>query len=391
MLHNFCTFQTYLVIPSAMSSDLNYWTRRSPYFECARRAGSKGWSVANHMYQPHSYDDPVAEYWHLVNGVTLWDVGTERQVEIYGPDAAAFVDLITPRNITGVEAGSCRYIIITSEEGGIVNDPVMLRLASDRYWLSCSDSDLLLWAKGVAVFAGMDVQIQEPDVSPVQIQGPKSWAVIASLFGEDIANLAYYKLVETNFDNIPLVVTRTGWSGEFGYEVFLRDSRYGEELWNRILEAGESHGLAVTGPSDILRVEAGILGYGCDIGLDINPFEAGMERLLDLDSEREFIGKKALLGIREAGIKRRIAGVELFSEPLQQGSFSERWPVLADEKIGEVLIALHSPRLEKNIGYAMISTEHSKLDTTLTVESPIGMMTAKIVEMPFVKPVKSTD
>jgi aminomethyltransferase len=388
MLHNFCTFQTYLVISSAMSSDLNYWTRRSPYFECAHRAGSKGWSVANHMYQPHSYDDPVTEYWHLVNGVTLWDVGTERQVEICGPDAAAFVDLITPRDITSVEVGSCRYIIITSEEGGIVNDPVMLRLALDRYWLSCSDSDLLLWAKGIAVFAGMDVNIQEPDVSPIQIQGPKSWAVIASLFGEDVANLAYYKLVETYLENTPLVVTRTGWSGEFGYEVFLRDNRYGEELWNRILEVGESQGMAVTGPSDIRRVEAGILGYGSDISLDINPFEAGMERLLDMDSEREFIGKKALLRIREAGIKRRIVGVELFGEPLPQGSFSERWPIMAEEKIGEMLIALYSPRLEKNIGYAMISIDYSNLDTQVTVESPTGKMTAKVVEMPFVKPVK---
>ena len=372
-----------------MSSDINYWTRRSPFFECARRAGSKGWSVANHMYQPHSYDDPVAEYWHLVNGVTLWDVGTERQVEIHGPDAAAFVDLITPRNITGVEPGSCRYLIITSEEGGIVNDPVMLRLATDRYWLSCSDSDLLLWAKGIAVFAGMDVQIQEPDVSPVQIQGPKSRAVIASLFGEDVANLAYYKLVETHLENIPLVVTRTGWSGEFGYEVFLRDSRFGEELWNHILEAGKTQGIVVTGPSDIRRVEAGILGYGCDISLDINPFEAGMERLLDLESERDFIGKKALRRIRAAGIKRRIVGVELAGEPLPQGSFSERWPIVAERKIGEMLVALHSPRLQKNIGYAMISMEYADSGTHLSVESPTGRVAARVVEMPFVEPVKA--
>jgi glycine cleavage system aminomethyltransferase T len=374
-----------------MSNTLNYWTRRSPYFECARRAGSKGWSVANHMYQPHSYDDPIAEYWHLVNGVTLWDVGTERQVEIYGPDAAAFIDLLTPRNVTNVEAGSCRYIIITSEEGGIVNDPVMLRLAADRYWLSSSDSDLLLWAKGIAVFAGMDVHIQEPDVSPVQIQGPKSRAVVETLFGEDIANLGYYKLAETRLGRIPLVVTRTGWSGEFGYEVFLRDSRYGEELWNRILEAGKPQDIAVTGPSDIRRVEAGILGYGCDINLDVNPFEAGMERLLDLESEREFIGKEALLRIRDAGTKRRIVGVELLGEPLHQGTFNQRWPVMAGEKIGEMLVALHSPRLEMNIGYAMVATEFSNLGTSISVETPIGTLAAKVVEMPFVKPVKSQD
>ncbi|MCG6891898.1 MAG: glycine cleavage system protein T [Gammaproteobacteria bacterium] len=374
-----------------MSDTLNYWTRRSPFFECARRAGNKGWSVANHMFQPHSYHDPVTEYWHLVNGVTLWDVGTERQVEIYGPDAAAFVDLLTPRNVTNVEPGKCRYLIITSEEGGIVNDPVMLRLTADRYWLSCSDSDLLLWAKGIAVFAGMNVQIQEPDVSPVQIQGPKSRAVVESLFGEDIASLAYYSLVETCLDHIPVVVTRTGWSGEFGYEVFLRDSRYGEELWNRILEAGKPQDIAVTGPSDIRRVEAGILGYGCDISLDINPFEAGMERLLDLDSEREFIGKESLLRIRETGIKRRIVGVELHGEPLPQGTFNRRWPVIADERIGEMLVALYSPRLAMNIGYAMVASEHSNLDTSMNVETPLGTLAAKVVEMPFVKPVKSQD
>lgn len=372
-----------------MSSNLNYWTRRSPFFEGARRAGCKGWSVANHMYQPHSYDDPVAEYWHLINGVTLWDVGTERQVEISGPDAAAFVDRLTPRNITKVAPGKCRYIIVTSPEGGIVNDPVMLRLAEDRYWLSSSDSDLLLWAKGVAVHAGMDVRVHEPDVSPVQIQGPKSRAVIETLFGEDIAGLAYYTLAETSLDHIPVVVTRTGWSGEFGYEVFLRDSRYGAELWDRILEAGKPQGITVTGPSDIRRVEAGILGYGCDIGLDTNPFEAGMERLLDLDSGREFIGKQALLDIREAGVKRRIAGLELTGEPLAQGCFTGHWPVMKDDRIGDVLIALHSPRLEKNIGYAMIAVDHSGLGSSLTVDSPLGPLPASVVEMPFVKAVKA--
>jgi aminomethyltransferase len=368
-----------------MSNILNYWTRRSPFFEGARRAGCKGWSVANHMYQPHSYDDPITEYWHLVNGVTLWDVGTERQVEIYGPDAAAFVDRLTPRDVTKVAPGKCRYIIVTSEEGGIVNDPVMLRLAADRYWLSCSDSDLLLWSKGVAVNAGMDVRIHEPDVSPIQIQGPKSRAVIENLFGENIAGLAYYTLAETALDHIPVVVTRTGWSGEFGYEVFLRDSRYGAELWDRILNAGRPQGIAVTGPSDIRRVEAGILGYRSDIDLDTNPFEAGMERLLDLDSGREFNGRDALLRIRESGVKRRIVGVELVGEPLEQGMFTERWPVVKDGQIGDVLVALHSPRLEKNIGYAMIAIEHSSLGSSMTVDSPVGALAARVVEMPFVK------
>ena len=371
-----------------MPMTLNYRTRRSPFFEAARRAGCKGASVANHMYQPNSYDDPVTEYWHLINGVTLWDVGTERQVEIAGPDAAAFVDRLTPRDVTRVAPGKCRYIMVTSEEGGIVNDPVMLRLAADRYWLSSSDSDLLLWAKGIAVHAGMDVRIEEPDVSPVQVQGPKSKAVIGALFGEAVAGLAYYTLVETALDDIPVVVTRTGWSGEFGYEVFLRDSRFGDALWDRILEAGKRHGIAVTGPSDIRRVEAGILGYRSDIDLDVNPFEAGMERLLDLDSDRSFVGKAALLSIREAGVARRIVGVELAGEPLRHGIFTERWPVIKGGRIGDVLVALHSPRLAKNIGYAMVAIEHAALGATMTVVTPLGDLAARVVEMPFVEAVK---
>ena len=372
-----------------MSTLLNYWTRRSPYFERACRAGSKGWSVANHMYQPNSYDDPVTEYWHLVEGVTLWDVATERQVEISGPDAAAFVDRLTPRDIRKVAPGKCRYIIVTSAEGGIVNDPVMLRLAEDRYWLSSSDSDLLLWAKGLAIGAGMDVQIQEPDVNPLQIQGPKSRAVVETLFGTEIADLTYYTLAETALGEIPVVVTRTGWSGEYGFEVFLRDSRYAVELWDRILDAGEPEGIVVTGPSDIRRVEAGILGYGTDIDLNTNPFEAGMERLLDLDSGRDFIGRDALMKIRDNGVTRRIVGIELPGAPLVPGTFKERWPAMnpamMDQQIGDVLVALYSPRLEKNIGYAMVAIEHAALGSIITVESPVGARTAQVVEMPFVK------
>ena len=337
------------------------------------------------MYQPHSYDDPISEYWHLIEESRSGDVGTERQVEISGPDATAFVDRLTPRDISSVAPGKCRYLIITSEEGGIVNDPVMLRLAEDRYWLSSSDSDLLLWAKGVAVGSGMDVQICEPDVSPLQVQGPKSKAVIETLFGAEIAALKYYTLAETALDGIPLVVTRTGWSGEFGYEIFLRDSRYGDALWDRIMEAGKPQGIAVTGPSDIRRVEAGILGYGCDIGLDVDPFEAGMERLLDLDSERDFIGKAALLKIREAGVKRRIVAVELDGKPLPQGAFTERWPAGEAGSVGEILIALHSPRLDRNIGYAMVVTEQAELGASFSVQFPLGTLTAVVVEKPFVE------
>ena len=184
---------------------LDYWIRRSPFFECARRAGASGFSIANHMYQPNGYDSAEAEYWKLVREVVLWDVGTERQVEVSGPDAATLVSRLMPRDLSRVPPGHCRYSLVTNAEGGIVNDPVVLRLAEDHFWMSCSDSDLLLWVSGVAVHAGLDVRVTEPDVSPLQLQGPRSGEVIEALFGDAIAALGWYRLRETTLAGIPVV------------------------------------------------------------------------------------------------------------------------------------------------------------------------------------------
>ena len=371
---------------AATASDLDYWIRRSPFFEAARRYGARHQAVANHIYQPSGYDDPVAEYWKLVEGVTLWDVGTERQVEVTGRDACAFAELLTPRDLSKLRVGRCRYTVVVSQEGGIVNDPVLLRLGRNRFWFSTSDSDLLLWAKGVAVGAGLKVAIAEPDVSPLQVQGPKSPPVIEALFGPEIAGLGYYHLREIELDGMPLVVTRTGWSGGQGYEIFLRDGSFGERLWERVLEAGRPHGIAVTGPSDIRRVEAGILGYRSDMDLSTNPFEVGLERLVDLDKPADFIGKAALTRIAKQGVRRRLVGIEIPGEPLT-ALFEARWPVLQDgAKVGEVTIALHSPRLAKNIGYAMVPVALAALGTNLTLETPWGEAEAAVAEKPFVKP-----
>ncbi len=363
---------------------LDYWLRKSPFFEASRRHGCRHYAVSNHMYQPSWYGDPVEEYWTLVRDVTLWDVATERQVEITGPDAFAFAEQLTPRDLTRCAVGQCRYVVITDQDGGIVNDPVLLRLEENRFWLSTSDSDLLLWAKGVAVHAGLNVRIEEPDVSPIQVQGPKSKPVMEALFGPGIASLGYYRLAETELDGIPLVVTRTGWSGEFGYEIFLRDSRRADDLWDRVLAAGGPHGMAVTGPSDIRRVEAGILGYGADIDLATNPFEAGLDRLVDLDKAADFIGEPALRRIKAEGIKRRLVGVEIAGEPLPE-PFTQRWQVRAGATpVGEITVAVHSPRLERNIGYAMLGVEHGTLGTRLQTDAPWGEAGITVVEKPFV-------
>jgi len=368
-----------------MAIETNYWTRRSPFFEATLKAGCGGFSVANHIYQPHSYADPEEEYRHLTEGVTLWDVATERQVEVAGPDALAFVDLLTPRDVTTCPVGRGRYIVVTSADGGIVNDPVLFRLADRHFWLSASDSDLVLWAKGVAVFAGLKVSIREPDVSPLQIQGPKSPAVVEQLFGERGRGLRFYEIRDLDLDGIPVMLSRSGWSGEVGFEIFLRDGRYGEALWERVMAAGRPHGIVAAGPSDIRRIEAGILGYGCDIALDVNPYEAGLDWMVEPMKAADFIGKAALQRIKREGVARRLVGIELDGDPLPSGAFHYRWPALdGREAIGEVTGAVYSPRLAMNIGYAMLNSGFSALGTRFAVETPFGRRGARVVQKPFV-------
>ena len=217
--------------------------RKSPYFDATVRWGARDFSVYNHMYIPRDFGDPEQNFWNLVNDAILCDVAVERQVEITGPDAAKFVQMLTPRNLSNMQVGQCKYILITNAAGGILNDPILLRLAENHFWISLADSDVLLWAQGVAVHSGLDVQIHEPDVSPLQLQGPKSGLIMQELLGDDILSLKYYWLRELDLDGIPLVVSRTGWSSELGYEIYLRDSSKGDELWEKIMAAGQAHGL----------------------------------------------------------------------------------------------------------------------------------------------------
>jgi glycine cleavage system aminomethyltransferase T len=340
------------------------------------------------MFLPSYYDDPVNEYWHLLNEVTLWDVSVERNTEITGPDAFRFTSLLTPRDLSKCAVGQGKYVLITTEEGGIVNDPVLLRLGEQHFWLAGADSDLLLYAKGLAMHSGMQVTIREPDVSPLQVQGPKSKQVMQALFGDKVLALRYYYFLETDLDGIPLVVTRTGWTSEVGYEVYLRDGSRGDELWERILEAGRPFNIRPTGPSDIRRIEGGILNHGTDLTVETNPYEVGLDRLVDLDKEAEFLGRDALRRVRAEGVKRRLAGIEIEGAPIEFNM--TRWPVRKDgESIGQVTSAIYSPRLGKNIGYAMVPVAHAALGTEFEVETPSGRASAVVAPMPFVDPSKT--
>ena len=361
--------------------------RRSPYFDATLRDGCWGYTVYNHTFLPIGYDDLEQEYWKLLNGVTVWDVSVERQVEISGPDGFAFTNLLTPRDLTKCAVGQGKYVIITAEDGGIVNDPVLLRLEENRFWLALADSDVLLWARGVAYGSGMDVEVKELDVAPMQVQGPKSKPVMQTLFGDEVLALDYYWFLDTELDGIPVIVTRTGWSGEVGFELYLRDPSRGTELWDRVMEAGKPHGIAPTGPSDIRRIEAGILNYGIDMTIKENPFEVGLGWQVKLDQEADFIGKEALARIKQEGVSRMLVGVEIGGDRLDMND--TRWPVRSNgDVIGAITSAVYSPRLEKNIGYAMVPVEYSGLGTSLTAEVPTGEQSITVVPKPFVDPSK---
>ena len=382
-------------MPETFTFYVQPWYRRSPYYEATKRAGCKSWGLYNHMLLPTLYDDPVTEYWALLNDVTMWDVAVERCVEITGPDAFVFTNLLTCRDLTTCAVDQCKYVLLTSRRGGIVNDPVLLRLEEDRFWLALADSDALLYAKGVAAFAGMDVDIEEADVSPMQVQGPRSKEVIGALFGDEVAGLRYYRCTQTEVEGIPVVVSRTGWTGEVGFEIYLRDSSHGDELWRLVEEAGRPFGIRAIAPSEARRIEAGIFNYGSDIRPEDTPFHVtGLERLVELDQEADFIGKDALRRIRDEGVDRKLVGIWIEGDPMSdEGALDDFWPVSAADEggggaVGRVTAGAWSPRLERNIGYAWVPTAYAEVGTRVELAANGARRPATVAMLPFVDPDK---
>ena len=362
--------------------------RKSPYFDATVRWGARGFSVYNHMYIPRDFGDPEQNFWNLVNDAILCDVAVERQVEITGPDAAAFTQMLTPRDLSKMAVGQCKYVLITNAEGGILNDPILLRLDENHFWISLADSDILLWAQGVAVHSGMDVTIREPDVSPLQLQGPKSGQVMHALFGESIMDLRYYWLREVDLDGIPLIVSRTGWSSELGYELYLRDGARGDELWERIMAAGAPFGLKPGHTSSIRRIEGAMLSYHADADINTNPYELGLDRLVNLDMEADFIGKAALRRIRDRGVSRKQVGLRIDGAPLNWPNTTFWTITRGGDRVGKVTSAVYSPRLDQNIALAMVSADCAELGTDLEVMTHEGATGATVVERPFYDPKK---
>ena len=363
--------------------------RKSPFFDSTVRWGAKGFSTYNHMYIPRDFGDPEENFWNLINDAILCDVAVERQVQIKGSDAEKFVQMMVPRDLSEMSVGQCKYVILTNQHGGILNDPVLLKIDEDCFWLSLADSDVLFWAQGLAVNSNLDVDISEPDVSPLQLQGPKSREIMIELFGDDISDLKYYWFRPFDLDGIKLIVSRTGWSSELGYEIFLLNSKDGNRLYEKIMKIGLNFGLKPGHTSTIRRIEGAMLSYHADMDINTNPYELGLDKFIEIDKDFDFVGKNALREIRKNGVHRKQIGLEIKSKPMV-GPNTRFWDIKVDNQIvGHVTSAVYSPRLKKNIALAIILKEHSIIGDDVEVISDKETMSAKVVEKPFYDPRKN--
>ena len=362
--------------------------RKGPFFDATVRWGAKGFSVYNHMYIPRDFGDPEQNFWNLINDAILCDVAVERQVQIKGPDAGKFVQMMSPRDLSNMQVGQCKYVILTNQFGGILNDPVLLKVSEDCYWFSLADSDILFWAQGLAVNNSYDVAITEPDVSPIQLQGPKSKEIMVKIFGNQILDIKYYWFKKFNLNGIDLIISRTGWSSEFGYEIFLLNFEDGDELYETLMQSGKGLGLHPGHTSTIRRIEGAMLSYHSDMDINTNPFELGMDKFIDLDKGFNFIGKNALLNIKKNGITRKQVGIILHNNPME-GPNTRHWDIKKEDKyIGKVTSAVYSPRLKQNIGLALVNINYSNIGSRFSICMDSSPVEAEVVEKPFYDPNK---
>jgi len=346
--------------------------RRTPYTGRVEAAGVSEFSVVNHMLLPKRFARSVEEdYWHLRECVQLWDVSCQRQVQIQGPDAERLVQWMTPRDIGAARVGDCLYVPITDETGGLVNDPVLLKLAGNRYWLSIADSDVLLYAKGLALGRGFDVRIDEPDIHPLAVQGPKAEDLLAELFGDHLRTIRHFGFNWLEFEGTRQLVARSGYSRQDGFEIYLHGTGFGPRLWDAIWEVGQAHDIAPGCPNLIDRVEGGLLSYGNDMTRENNPLEMGLGRYCALDGPTEYLGRAALRAIAERGVEREIRGILFDGDRCPV--CSRPWPVRADgRQVGRITSACWSPRLGRNIGLSLIGRGHWKPGQPVTVVSQDG-------------------
>ena len=356
--------------------------RPSPFYASAVAEGMTAASIYNRMIMPTSYGDPQAEYWRLINGVSQWDVGVERQVQLKGPDAGRLAQILSPRDLSGCKVGQGKYVPLCNHRGTIINDPILLKLADDLYWLSIADSDIWFWASAIASERSLNVEVSEPDVSPMALQGPKAEDVVAHVMGDWVRGLKYFWFRETEIAGIPVAVQRSGWSKQGGFEIYLKDGTRGTELWNIFKEAGQLWGIGPGAPSTAERTESGLVSVGGDTDEATSPFEVRLGKYVDLDVADDVVGIQALRRIKAEGVKRHQLGLMLEGETPSPLGF-RREDILRDgRRIGMMTNCVWSPRMKANIGYALIDASVPAGETVQVLRDQ-GPVAAKLVELPF--------
>ena len=366
--------------------------RRTPFTNKVEECGVSDFTVVNHMLLPKGFKNSVEEdYWHLRKEVQVWDVSCQRQVQISGPDAAKLVQKMTPRSIKKMETGKCFYIPIIDETAGMINDPVLLKLDDDMFWISIADSDILLWAKGIALGSGYNVEIVEPDVYPLAIQGPKSEDLLVSIFGEDIKKLKFFNFKVFDFMGTKQIIARSGYSKQDGFEIYFKgfethfnEIELGEKLWDIVWDNGQKFNISPGCPNLIDRIEAGLMSYGNDFTRENNPLECNLEKYCKQEDDHDFIGKDALRKIQSEGIKQQMRGIIFDGEPCKPTGVP--LPVYSknNKKIGQIASGIYSPRIKKNIGLSMINRDFWDLGNEVFINTFNGKNRKGIItSLPF--------
>nr|WP_217353677.1 dimethylsulfoniopropionate demethylase [Ruegeria arenilitoris] len=349
--------------------------RRTPFSDGVEAAGVKGYTVYNRMLLPTVFESVEADYRHLKTHVQVWDVSCERQVELRGPDAARLMQMLTPRDLRGMLPGQCYYVPIVDETGGMLNDPVAVKLADDRWWISIADSDLLLWVKGLANGYRLDVLVDEPDVSPLAVQGPKSDDLMARVFGDRVRDIRFFKFDMFQFEGRDLAIARSGYSKQGGFEIYVEGGDVGMPLWNAIFAAGEDLQVRAGCPNLIERIEGGLLSYGNDMTDDNTPHECGLGKFCNTHTAIGCIGRDALLRVAKEGPVQQIRPIAIEGDAVPP--CDRPWPVYGGGKrVGQVTSATWSPDFQTNVSIGMLRLSHWDPGTQVEVETPSGMRTA---------------
>ena len=357
--------------------------RSTPYTDRIEAHGVSSYTVYNHMLLPASFKSLESDYHHLKKFVQVWDVAAERQVEISGKDSANLVQLMTCRDLSNSKVGKCYYAPLVDHKGLLVNDPIINKLADDKWWLSIADSDVIFFAKGLAAGKKIEVEISEPNVNILAVQGPLSDDLMAKLFGEKIRELKFFNFQYLEFKGKKYFVARSGWSKQSGFEIYVEDNLAGQDLYDYLFELGKEFNVRAGCPNLIERIESALLSYGNDFDNRDNPFEANFNRFINLDSNVDFIGKEKLKKIQQQGIERKLMGVKIDHDKIDM--YCEK-TLLDDENniVGYVRSAAYSPTFKKVIGIAMINKPYWNTKTQFKIDIAEKIFVGKICDLPFI-------